>query len=388
MTRRLADWDYRRRAIYMITITLEDRTQEWLGHLLTENGEAHIAPTHFGEAALAALREMPRLYPQVEILESQLMPEHMHFAVFVKEHLPRPLGELIRGFKSGCTSRWRGSVPGPVTCHSWQGSSVPCRSCASPGSVPCHSCRGNPPTPRWAPGFQDTVLLHEGQLQSMLNYIRSNPARLAEKRQNPELFKRVTNLEVPLNGGSTIGNFFSLGNRHLLSLPLHQEQCSRRFFEYRRVDKAGGGKKILKDSSGEPVIKFAADEYQKQLESAQEAAMRGAVILSPCISDGERQIAREILKQGFRLVALKNMGFSKYEKPSGKLFEACAEGRLLLLAPAAWPYQTQAKPMTRFDAIALNRIAQWLAGDGAAEINYRGMLPPNIDALALSAVMA
>lgn len=387
MTRRLADWDYRRRAIYMITITLEDRTQEWLGHLLTENGEAHIAPTHFGEAALAALQEMPRLYPQVEILESQLMPEHMHFAVFVKERLPRPLGELIRGFKSGCTSRWRGSVPGSVPCHSWQGSSVPCRSCASPGPVPCHSWQGAP-TPRWSPGFQDTVLFHEGQLQSMLNYIRSNPARLAEKRQNPELFKRVTNLEVPLNGGRAIGNFFSLGNRHLLSLPLHQVQCSRRFFEYRRVDKAGGGKKILKDSSGEPVIKFAADEYQKQLESAQDAAMRGAVILSPCISDGERQIAREILKQGFRLVALKNMGFSKYEKPSGKLFEACAEGRLLLLAPAAWPYQTQAKPMTRFDAIALNRIAQWLAGDGAAEINYHGMSPPNIDTLALSAVMA
>ena len=367
MTRRLADWDYRRRAIYMITITLEDRSQEWLGHLLTENGEAHIAPTHFGEAALAALQEMPRLYPQVEILESQLMPEHMHFAVFVKERLPRPLGELIRGFKSGCTSRWRSSVPGSVPCHSWQ---------------------GNPPTPRWSPGFQDTVLLHEGQLQSMLNYIRSNPKRLAEKRQNPELFKRVTNLEVPLNSGRTIGNFFSLGNRHLLSLPLHQVQCSRRFFEYRRVDKAGGGKKILKDSSGEPVIKFAADEYQKQLESAQEAAMRGAVILSPCISDGERQIAREILKQGFRLVALKNMGFSKYEKPSGKLFDACAEGRLLLLAPAAWPHQTQAKPMARFDAIALNRIAQWLAGDGAAEINYHGMSPPNIDTLALSAVMA
>ena len=354
----------------MITITLEDRTQEWLGHLLTENGEAQIAPTHFGEAALVALQEMPRLYPQVEILESQLMPEHIHFAVFVKERLPRPLGELIRGFKSGCTSRWRGSVPGPV-----------------PGPVPCHSWQGTP-TPRWAPGFQDTVLLHEGQLQSMLNYIRSNPKRLAEKRQNPELFKRVTNLEVPLNGGRTIGNFFSLGNRHLLSLPLHQVQCSRRFFEYRRVDKAGGGKKILKDSSGEPAVKFAADEYQKQLEAAIEAAIRGAVILSPCISDGERQIAREILKQGFRLVALKNMGFSKYEKPSGKLFEACAEGRLLLLAPAAWPYSMQAKPMTRFDAIALNRIAQWLAGDGAAEINYRGMLPPNIDALALSAVMA
>ncbi len=42
MTRRLANWDYAQRAIYMITITLEDRSREWLGHLvnLAENGEA------------------------------------------------------------------------------------------------------------------------------------------------------------------------------------------------------------------------------------------------------------------------------------------------------------------------------------------------------------
>jgi hypothetical protein len=38
--------------------------------------------------------------------------------------------------------------------------------------------------------------------------------------------------------------------------------------------------------------------------------------------------------------------------------------------------------MTRFDACALNRIAQLMAGDGAAEINYHGMKPANIDQLA------
>ena len=42
--------------------------------------------------------------------------------------------------------------------------------------------------------------------------------------------------------------------------------------------------------------------------------------------------------------------------------------------------------MTRFDATALNRLAQWLAGDGAAEINYHGMRPDNIDSLAAAAV--
>ena len=44
--------------------------------------------------------------------------------------------------------------------------------------------------------------------------------------------------------------------------------------------------------------------------------------------------------------------------------------------------------MTRFDAVAMNRLCQWLAREGAAEINYRGMRPANIDALARAAAQA
>ena len=119
MTRRLADWDYCQRSIYMITVTLEDRRQEWLGQLinLAENGEAQncsvpphscggnwaISPTSYGNAVLEALEEMPRLYPQVKIIEKQLMPEHFHFILFVEAPLSKPLGTLIRGFKAGAS---------------------------------------------------------------------------------------------------------------------------------------------------------------------------------------------------------------------------------------------------------------------------------------------
>ena len=58
-----------------------------------------------------------------------------------------------------------------------------------------------------------------------------------------------------------------------------------------------------------------------------------------------------------------------------------------MLAPAAWPYQPGEKPMTRFDATAMNRLCQWIVGEGAAEINYHGMKPANIDDLARKAAM-
>ena len=405
MTRRLADWDYSQRAIYMITVTLEDRRQEWQGHLsLAENGEAQngsvpphscgsvpphscggkwsITPTPYGKAVLEALEEMPRLYPQVKIIEKQLMPEHFHFIVFIEATLPKPLGALIRGFKAGAAKRWKNIN----------------------GSVPPHSCGG----PSWADGFQDTVLLHEGQLASMIAYIRANPARLAEKRANPYLFSRVAMLSLPLDNGQFIGQFEALGNRHLLSRPLHQVQCSRRYLAWSRVPKAGNGLKVAKDANGEPIIASSTQEYEEHLEDAIAAANHGAVIISPCISDGERQIALEIHKRKLPLVALRNMGFAKMEKPVGRLFDVCAGGRLLLLAPAAWPYTTQEKTMTRNDAAILNQICLWLtlAENGEAQntlaenggssvpphscggIKYFGKVPANIDQLAMEAVLA
>ena len=380
MTRRLAGWDYRQRAIYMITVTLEDRRGEPLGRL-ARNGEGYIAPTPFGEAVLEALAEMPRIAPQVEIIAVQLMPDHIHFILFVKAQLARPLGSLVRGFKAGAAKRWKAYI-------AKNGGSQNC-----PSSVPAHSCAGL----KWAEGFQDTVLLHEGQLKAMIAYLRDNPRRLAEKRANPSLFRRVERIELPLDGGRLTGSFEALGNRHLLERPLAQVQCSRRFFAYRRKAKRGGGMKIARTPDGEPVIERENPEYRERLESALAAAEHGAVVLSPCISDGERQIAREAMKRRLPLVVLKNMGFAKLEKPADRSFDACAEGRLLLLAPAAWPYTTQEKPITRFDATALNRIAQWLAGSSApghfcpgflVAINYHGMKPANIDELAEKAVLA
>ena len=56
-----------------------------------------------------------------------------------------------------------------------------------------------------------------------------------------------------------------------------------------------------------------------------------------------------------------------------------------MLAPAAWPYQPGEKTMMRDDATAMNRLCQWLANAEADEINYHGMAPSNIDALAIQA---
>ena len=354
MGRRLPDFDYSQRRIYEITIVLEDR-RPILGRLVKRGeGDWAVEPTEIGGIVLACWREIAVRWPQVELIEEQLMPEHFHGVLFVKEQLPtgKSLGNIIGSFKSRSTSEVgkylaaRGGEPN-----------------RGPGSA-----RGRVRPRFWADGYVDTILFGKGQLARMIHYLRDNPRRLGVKREHPELFKVTRELKI-----EGIGRFSAIGNHFLLTRSaFHQVQVSRRFFAYAR-DARGN---LLKDAP--PAA--ATHEFEEKLAAALAAGKGGAVLISPCISQGEREIARRAFAAGYRVITLANKGFSPLYKPGGKLFESCAAGNLLMLAPAGWPYQPAEKPMTRIDALVLNRIAQLIAGEGACEIDYKGATLANVDA--------
>ena len=402
MLRRCKGWDYRQPCIYQITLVLADRRSQSLGCLkLPQNlklplqaqnqpqgsvpvaeaagamalaAASAIALTPAGEAVKREFWALGEHHPEIKPLEIAVMPDHIHFIIRVLRPIAKPLGNAIGGFKAGSSKAAIGT-----------------------GGL-------------WAEGFQDTILFHEGQLEAMFNYLRDNARRLAVKRLFPDLFRirrnlrvnlklplQVANLGLPPQAqnqppgsvpkAEAFGCFSAIGNHFLLESPnLLQVQCSRSYLAYRRVPKPGGGFKIARDEKGEPIIETITPEFEEKRDMLLAAAKHGAVLISPCISDGEREIARLAFASGARVIALRNTGFSPLYKPGGKLFDQTSNGKLLLLAPAAWPYQTAEKPMTRFDACALNRIAQLIAGDGAAEINYKGMKPTDSDRLVREAV--
>lgn len=358
MGRRLPGFDYGARRIYEITLVLEER-RPCLGELeKIGEGEWRVRPTAYGEAALDCWREIAARWPEVELIEAQLMPDHFHGVLFVKEHLPKgkSLGSIVWGFKVGCTKAWRGysAEYGRGPNSRGPNSRGPNRSAPSPigdGS------------PTWAEGFVDTILFGPGQLKKMIAYLRDNPRRLGVKSEKPWLFKVTRELEI-----DRIGRFSAIGNHALLERPrLLQVQCSRADF-----DKNCG---------------VSTPVFEEKMAAALSAAKHGAVLVSPCISQGEREIARRAFEAGYSVITLRNQGFSPLYKPGGKLFESCAAGNLLMLAPVAWPYQPAKKPMTRVDALVLNRLAQLIAGEGAVEINYKGVTLADVDKLAREAVV-
>ena len=356
-------WDYKSPCIYQITIALADRRSMALGSLVIDDdggGDpakvvAHVELTAAGRAVVAEWRRMGELTPAIRLLEIQIMPDHIHFIVRVTERLARPLGQIIAGFKTGSSKAATGK----------------------PGL--------------WSEGFQDTILFREGQLEKMFNYLRDNPRRLAVKRLYRKFFTVKRDLKIKLaldqRDGSAgpapaeplIAHFEAIGNEALLRSPMiFQVQCSRAYLAYKRVAKPGGGLKIARDEAGRAIVERETPEFGEKLKMLRLMAEKGAVLISPCISDGEREIARRALEANAKLITLSNKGFSPLFKPSGRAFDSAGEGRLLMLAPAGWPYQPGEKKMTRFDACTLNRIAQLVAGEGAAEINYRGVKPGDI----------
>ena len=112
------------------------------------------------------------------------------------------------------------------------------------------------------------------------------------------------------------------------------------------------------------------------------------------------------------MITLANKVFSPLYKPGGRLYETCAEGNLLMLAPAKWPYQPGEKKMTRADALTLNQLASWIVGTRGiprakrapkealcgvqawgstreqAREHYRGAVVADVEKLALEAVGA
>lgn len=310
MKRRCWEHDYRSPSFYMITVVTEPR-RACLSELRWKNGvsDASLTLSPIGETAREVWRRTSSVYSNVEACECVVMPDHFHGVLWVKERLRSHMGHVIKAFKR-----------------------VSEEECGSRGLLPPLNPGGKVAAAAaalWEKGYQDTILLHEGQLKAMVNYIADNPRRLAAKLANPELFTVVANHDVAPGLSCPI-----IGNRHLLDHPLKRQiQVSR---------------------------SVTPRELAAKKEELLYAAEHGAVLISPCVSAGEKEIARATLEARRPLIVLLTNGFPPHYKPPGRYFDACADGRLLMVAP--FPHQRSKQTITREQCLALNEWARAIVG--------------------------
>ena len=313
MQRRCVDNDYTARRMYMITMVTEGR-KPLFGRVVGRSEAVepsveapHIELSTLGKAVEEIWLTIGSYHPEVKVVALQMMPDHLHAVLFVKEKMEKPLGKVLLGVKQACNRAFREVMPMEFVAVAQQ-----------------HAKQDRSNGLLFAKGFNDQILLREGQLERWLNYLKDNPRRLLMKRENPELFR--------VQRGVTYGGirFSAIGNRFLLERPVKvQVQCSRRITEA---------------------------ELQAKLESCLEAARQGAVLVSPAISKGEKAIMRATFEEGLPLIYLQENGFTDLAKPGGMRMEACARGQLLILAP--WEHHNERMTIKRGQCLELNEMAR------------------------------
>ena len=338
--RRLNDWDYSQPRIYMLTLAIEGR-RPLLGTLMGDASQPTVAPngprllpSDLGAAVLQEVDGIPHYYPQITIIARQLMPDHLHILLYVTRPLPVHLGQVVAGFKAGCNKKWRlmqeeaqrqeaqrGEAQRGETQRGETQRQNRWAPDQTPGQVPGSSAvRGRGLL--WEQGYHDRILSGEGQLQRLVDYIRENPRRSLMRRQHADWFR-------PFSITAADTNLQAYGNLELLHAPHRQSvRISSRITE---------------------------EERNRQQQELLSAARQGTVLISPFISTGERFVEETALQEYLPIVKLLPNGFSPYYKPQGHYFEACSEGRLLLLTP--YPYSTQKVVLTRAVCNYLNVLA-------------------------------
>ncbi len=313
--------DYHQRGIYMLTMVTAARRQN-LGTLEGSIEDAHICLTELGEKVEHCIRQITTRHPQVRVLGYQIMPDHLHMVVFVDTDMGnKHLGDVVSGFKYGCNKAlWQ--TTGALT---------------SEQTTQTRNPQGNNPKPSprqkkqklpslFESGYHDRILKHKGQLQNMLDYIADNPRRLAVRRAHPDMFHVRQAVQV---GDLTMA---AVGNIALLDAEAMMAVHVRRSFD---------------------------DAQRRQyMNGCILAARQGAVLISPFISEKERAVMHVAMKEKLPLILLASYGFQQMYKPPRELFDACAEGRLLILSDQ--PYNPHAR-LTRELCVHLNTTAESLA---------------------------
>lgn len=373
MKRRSDVNDYHGRHIYLVTLAVEGRRPllgQVVGNPLAADGSAdapRIELSVLGGAVFDCWQQIPERYPEVEILALQIMPDHLHGILWIKEEMQQHLGRIIGGFKTGCNKAYRfftAALPQSTPSKKHTPSQQPSKEhtpSQQPGSqqsssLQSSSLQGMPvsrvgnscsayaaavpqrPSPRerredrnhgllFEPNYNDLICKSYDMLPTLINYVKDNPRRLLMKRAHPEYLRPFFDLRIGSHTYSGIGNLALLRAPHRLAV-----RVSRRNNE---------------------------TQLQEELHRYMNAAQSGTVLISPAISPGEKRVMRTAFDAKFPTVVIMENGFTPLSKPHGEQFYACAEGRLLMLSP--WPHHNDRQKITAQQCQAMNLMALELA---------------------------
>jgi len=330
--------DYYERGIYLITMVVNNQERTLyrqgaavLGRLRKEanlsevHGQDLVELTSVGQSVLDCWKRIPEEQAKkgvhVRLMDAVVMPDHFHGILFVEEKSPISVGQMIWGMKVGCTKAYR-PCQEPYLAPQ-------IRPCQEPYLAPLPNLHNMSRAQRatykslFEDNYDDTILVHKGQLKAMREYVMDNPRRAILRLLYADFYQR--RLHIWLNGIDKIGQptrreYAAFGNLFLLRYPWKEQVMCHRW-------KMHG----LRRDYNTPYVE--TEDYQRQHDELMTAAENGAVLVTPGISLGEARIKKEAIDREFPLILLQKEPIDSHWKPEKERFQACKEGKLLILAP-------------------------------------------------------
>ena len=257
---------------------------------------------------------MGKHYPAIRILQFSLMPDHLHAVIHVRQRMDTSIRAVIRGYWQGVKKHGRAYTLSVTPVLNTETTN-----------------EGGYPFPVFTERPFIRPLSRRGQLHTMIRYVQMNPQRLATKRLKPGYFRVQRDIEMGGRKYDGVGNVALLMSEHFA--PVHVRSVMVKAAEH---------------GDSEPLRNY--------MNGCVLSARRGAVMVSPFISPQEKQVMKVLLQEQHPFVLLTDNGFRDYYKPADELFDACAEGRLLILSP--WPYDEGKRHISRSECVALNEMAE------------------------------
>lgn len=177
----------------------------------------------------------------------------------------------------------------------------------------------------FTPGFHDRILRHKGQLNRMRNYVLDNPRRRVLMRRHPEYFRKPHIINLYGRDYVAYGNFL------LLREPVIS---------------------AVKESS-----KYTEEQRANMREDWLETIRSNGVLVSPFIHTVEKNFRDKGVEGGASLIHITREKIRERFKPSGRYFDLCAQGRLLIISSQK---EATGERLSKKEADELNLLARRL----------------------------
>ena len=393
------------------TLYISPEGQQWTEAMMAATAKVELTP--LGYDISKAIQSIPEEWGKkgikAKILAKIVMPEHIHFILFIEEPMEERLQRLIRGWKQGCNKLLRKYLEGGGCGAGVKNAAQP--NGRSENSAPANSASATGPRAISAPAYSDMAAescsrdkqekLPFGSAAFLRSAMGCPPedGAMASPPEDGAMASSPDEGAIPsfLQGASErILEGHALFEDDFDETRLRRKGQLRAMIDYVHHNPTHRWLRSHKPHWLLPIrgIVIAGRQYdaignilllglprfqvhcryrweRDQDHEARRAhqnesvlkAQQGYALVSPFISPHEASVRDFCLQEGHSIIQITDNGFSDFSQYPGGLYDFCDRGQVLLLVPKELPHIDRKSGISRAECKALNDRAEEIIGE-------------------------